>query len=101
MYKELTDIICRRLTVVLVATGFALLWADTAFAVQYLYFPEPVPFYIERPVTRALFSLELTDESNQGRNIDTEKILRLQPRSWISGRVAGHIIPHWLFSTSV
>ena len=73
MYKELTDIICRRLTVVWITTGFTLMWPDAAFAAQYLYFPEPVPFYIERPVTRALFSLELTDESNKGRHVDTEK----------------------------
>jgi hypothetical protein len=54
-------------------SGFALLWTGAAYGFRYLYVPEPVPFFIERPVVRALASVEYADDSNTGPNTDTEK----------------------------
>ncbi|MCK5481113.1 MAG: hypothetical protein KAJ06_08200, partial [Gammaproteobacteria bacterium] len=65
----------KRLAAVSAAGGLALLWAGVAHGLApYLYLEDPVPFYIERPTVRALFSVEQENETRTGQvsDVDTD-----------------------------
>jgi hypothetical protein len=70
----LTGKFSKRLAAVSAVGGLTLLWAGVAHGLApYLYVKEPVPFFIERPTVRALFSLEQKNETRSGPFINSEE----------------------------
>ncbi|MCK5481674.1 MAG: hypothetical protein KAJ06_11025, partial [Gammaproteobacteria bacterium] len=82
---------CKRLATVSAAGGLALLWAGVAHGLApYLYAEDPVPFYIERPTVKALFSVEQEKETRNGPSTDvdtdtttTREKLDIRTRGWV------------------
>ncbi|GMQ88572.1 MAG: hypothetical protein BMS9Abin08_1836 [Gammaproteobacteria bacterium] len=82
---------CKRLAAVSAAGGLAFLWAGMVHGLApYLYLEDPVPFYLERPTVRALFSVKQENETRTGpfTNLDTDTAttrqkLDIRTRGWV------------------
>ena len=78
---------CKRFAAVCLAGGLALLWAGMAHGLApYLYRKDPVPFYIERPTVKTLFSVEQKTETRSGTTdtdtTTTRQKLDIRTRGW-------------------